>query len=146
MNSEARREEWENKIIALFVDNADWNLQGWCVLPNHYHLVAQVDLEVFAEKIGRLHNGVSTQWNREDKTPRRKVWFRFSERGIRSERHLCVALNYVHFNAVKHSHVADARQWPTCSVHDYLAQYGAETLRKQWKNYPVLDFGKGWDW
>ncbi len=146
MSSQTRREEWEDKILALFDDNADWQLLGWCILPNHYHLVAQVNLDVFAEKIGRLHNGVSTQWNREDKIAGRKAWFRFAERGLRSEQHSVVALNYVHFNAVKHGYVSDARQWPTCSIHDYLAQYGAKILKRNWVNYPILDFGKGWDW
>ena len=146
MDSQARREEWENKILTLFDSNGEWQLLGWCILPNHYHLVTQVDLEIFAAKIGRLHNGVSTQWNREDHRPGRQVWFRFAERGIRSERHLRVALNYVHFNAVKHGYVSDARQWPTCSVHEYLAQYGTEILKENWKEYPVRDFGKGWDW
>ena len=115
-------------------------------LPNHYHLVAHIDLAEFSAKIGRLHNGVSTQWNREDNAEGRKVWYRFSERGMRSERHLLVALNYVHFNAVKHGYVGDARNWPWCSLHDYLAEYGSHTLKRLWNAYPVHDLGKGWDW
>ena len=146
MRTQERREAWEAKILALFSENLDWELLGWSILPNHYHLLVQTDLELFAHKIGRLHNGVATQWYREDDTPGRQVWFRFSERGIRNERHLRVALNYVHFNAVKHGYVVAARDWPTCSFPNYRAQHGSDILRVNWKNYPVRDFGKGWDW
>lgn len=146
MSSPARRDEWQDKIIACFAALEEAHLLAWCVLPNHYHLVAQVDLEEFSKRIHRSHNGTATQWNREDGTAGRKVWFRFCDRGIRSDRHLRVALNYVHFNAVKHGYVNDARLWPWSSLHQYLEEQGVATVRQAWKDYPLLDFGQGWDW
>jgi REP element-mobilizing transposase RayT len=38
-------------------------------------------------------------------TGRRKVWYSFRDRAIRDERHTYHALNYLHFNAVKHGYV-----------------------------------------
>ena len=146
MASPARRDEWQAKVLSLFDEWKEAHLLSWCVLPNHYHLVAQVDLDEFARRIHRLHNGTATQWNREDQTAGRKVWFRFSERGIRSDRHLLVALNYVHFNAAKHGYVGDARDWAWSSLSLYLEEQGTGVVRQAWKDYPVLDFGKGWDW
>jgi len=72
MASEIRRDEWLDALRSCVAD-CDGDLRGWVGLPNRYHLVAQVNLAVLASKTGRLHNGKSTQWNREDQTPGRKV-------------------------------------------------------------------------
>ena len=118
---------------------------GWVVLPNHYHLLVETDLAVFRVWIGRLHNGKSTQWNREDGTPGRKVWHRFLDRAIRSERHYYASLNYIHANAAKHGYVDDASHWPWSSLHEYLDSVGREVLVDWWRRFPVRDYGRGWD-
>lgn len=103
--------------------------RAWTVLPNHYHLVAVVDLAALSKAIARLHNGTATQWNREDHCQGRSVWYRFTDRAIRSKRHYFAALNYVHTNAVKHGWAVRAEDWPWTSLHDYLRDVGRETLR-----------------
>jgi putative transposase len=121
------------------------DVHAWVVLPNHYHLLVQIDLEVFRPRIARIHNGKSTQWNREDGTPGRKVWYRFSDRSIRSQRHYYASLNHIHANPVKHAHVARADEWPWSSLPRYLEKLGRERLVEWWIRYPVRDYGKGWD-
>jgi putative transposase len=120
-------------------------VHAWAVLPNHYHMLARVDLGAFRRWIARLHNGKSTQWNRQDATPGRKVWHRFSDRWIRDERHYYASVNYIHGNPVKHGYVEDARMWPWSSLHEYLEQFGRGKLLEWWREYPVRDYGKGWD-
>ena len=145
MHHEARRLEWQEKLLDLLEDLQATTF-AWCVLPNHYHLLARLDLLAFGKSIGRLHNGTSTQWNREDGAPKRKVWHSHCDRTIRSERHFYASLNYIHANPVKHGYARRAPQWPTSSVHHYLEIWGRESLRQVWNDYPVLDYGKGWDW
>jgi len=118
---------------------------GWVILPNHYHLLIETDLRAFRTWVGHLHNGKSTQWNREDATPGRKVWHRFMDRAIRNERHFHASLNYVHANPVKHGYADDASQWPWSSLHEYLDNVGRDVLVDWWRRYPVRDYGKGWD-
>jgi putative transposase len=118
---------------------------AWVVLPNHYHLLMEGDLRVFARRIARLHNGTATQWNREDGTPRRKVWHRFSDRIIRSERHYYASLNYIHANPVRHGRVARAADWAWSSLSMYMEIVGSEELADWWRRYPVGEYGKGWD-
>ena len=144
-NTVERRDEFAHKLLSRFVALPNSELFGWCLLPNHYHLLARIDLSLFEAMIRRLHNGTSTQWNREDKEPGRRVWFSYSDRDIRSERHFWVALNYIHANAVKHGYVKNAFDWPWSSVHDFAGQHGENRLRQLWRDYPVLDFGKKWD-
>ncbi len=142
--SETRRDEWLSALRACVAD-CGGDLCGWVVLSNHYHLVAQVDLDAFAPKIGRLHNGKATQWNREDKAPGRKVWHRFSDRRIRNDRHYFASLNYVHDNAAHHGLVERSDAWRWSSLAHFRQEVGAETLEAWARGYPIERFGQGWD-
>ena len=106
MREESRRIEYERKLLDMMAGIPGTELFAWCILPNHGHLLARVELKIFRQKLGRLHNGLSTQWNREDNTPGRTVWFQFTDRGIRNEGHFFASLNYCHYNPVKHGYVS----------------------------------------
>jgi len=140
-----RRTEWENKLIAVFDSMPGSSLLAWVVMPNHYHALARVELHALRVRLGRLHNGTATQWNREDRTPGRKVWFRFTDRAIRSERHRFAALNYIHGNPVKHKLAARSTNWPWSSLREYEKAHGIAQLRRWWSDYPVDQMGEGWD-
>jgi hypothetical protein len=60
---------------------------------------------------------------------------------VRNEGHYYHALNYLHYNPVKHGYVEGPYDWPWSSVHLYHETYGREWLRDHWVEYPV---GKGW--
>ena len=145
LTTPSRLHEFSEALVQGIEQHVNGKLYAWVVLPNHYHLLAELDLAVFRAWIGRLHNGKSTQWNREDGTPGRKVWYRFSDRKIRSDRHFYASINYIHFNPVKHGYVKKATDWPWCSVHEYLDRVGRDALAKRWQRYPIRDYGKGWD-
>ncbi len=146
MATEARRTAWEAILLDRLAGDGtdDFDICAWVVLPNHYHLLIQGDLRLFGQRIARLHNGTATQWNREDRTPGRKVWHRFSDRAIRSERHYYASINYIHANPVKHGHATRADDWPWSSFGLYLETVGRERLDEWWRQYPVHDYGKGW--
>ncbi len=147
MATGARRTEWEADVIDGLCqeDSESIDIHAWVVLPNHYHLLIEGDLRVFARWVSRLHNGAATRWNREDRTPGRKVWHRFADRVIRSERHYYASLNYIHANPVKHGHAATADAWTWSSLPVYMEAIGREHLAEWWREYPVGDYGKGWD-
>jgi putative transposase len=147
MATESRRAEWEQTVISEFslASPNRIDIRAWTVLPNHYHLIIEGDLRVFARRISRLHNGKATQWNREDQAEGRKVWHRFSDRAIRTERHYYASLNYIHANPVKHGYATCAEDWAWSSFQPYLDVVGREDLAEWWKQYPVGDYGKGWD-
>jgi putative transposase len=141
LNTSERRDEFATKLLARLRVLPDTELFAWCLLPNHYHLLLRVDHAVFATLLHSLHNDTATQWNREDATPRRKVWFGYCDRDIRSERHFWTTMNYVHANAVKHGYVRRAYDWAWSSVH----QWERDALRQMWHEYPVLNYGEKWD-
>jgi putative transposase len=87
----------------------------------------------------------SRQWNLEDKSAKRKIWYKFSDRAIRCDRHYYTTLNYIHYNPVKHGYVRSPYDWTESSVGWYLETCGRQWLRDSWVEYPVLDYGRGWD-
>nr|MBC7245287.1 transposase [Chloroflexota bacterium] len=121
-------------------------MRAWVILPNHYHILAYVpDFNLLGGFFRYIHGSIARQWNIEDATPRRKVWYRFSDRAIRSERHYYTTLNYIHYNPVKHRWVISPYEWSESSVRWYIEHYGREWLQDLWVTYPIRDYGRGWD-
>jgi putative transposase len=137
---------------------------AWCVLPNHYHLLLQTregeaetregevqaregegELRRLTAGLGQMHGRLSYQWNGEEAVRGRCVWRRCSDRGIRSERHFWATMNYVHHNPVKHGYVKRWQDWPYSSAGAFLGAVGRKRAEEIWKEYPLLEYGKGWD-
>ena len=122
------------------------SVKSWVVLPNHYHVLASVgDLKSLAVRIGQLHGRTSRMWNLDDNSSGRKVWHRMSDRRIRGARHFHATVNYIHHNPVKHGYVEKWTQWPYSSAEDYLNTVGVGQATAVWREYPLDDYGKGWD-
>ncbi len=121
-------------------------IYGWCVLPNHYHVLFSCpDVRIVARELGRFHGRSSFQWNLEDGTRGRKVWFRCFDREIRSERHFWATLNYIHHNPIHHGYVEKWQDWVWSSAEKFIESYGRDRVGEIWREYPILDYGKGWD-
>jgi len=119
---------------------------AWCVLPNHFHLLIETDdLPHLKKEIGKLHGKTSYEWNQEKNQVGRTVWYRCADRKIRNERHYWATINYIHNNPVHHGYVPNWTDWPFSSAADFIAQTGREKAISIWRDYPVLDYGKGWD-
>lgn len=89
---------------------------GWVILPNHYHILANVEsLNLVSSLLKHVHGRTSHDWNVQDGLAgKRKVWLRFSDRKMRSVEQLNQALNYIHYNPVKHGMVENVYDW-ACS-------------------------------
>jgi REP-associated tyrosine transposase len=140
-----RLRDFESKLLDTVNEHCD-STNAWCVLPNHYHLLVETrELRDVTKALGELHGRSSFEWNGADACRGRKVWHRCSDRKIRSERHLWAAMNYVHHNAVHHGYVERWEDWPFSSAVAYLEEMGRDRAKDIWEDFPVLDFGKGWD-
>lgn len=137
--------EFETSLLGA-CRTASEKIFGWCILPNHYHILLRTGrIKELRKAIGQLHGRTSRQWNQEDTSVGRKVWYNYFDREMKSNRHYWASLNYVHNNAVHHGYVDHWQDWPYSSVHDYLAVVGRDEAVRIWLEYPVLDYGKGWD-
>jgi len=121
-------------------------IHAWCVLPNHYHALIETTaiLDLLAD-LGRMHGRLSHDWNGEEQTRGRQVWCGAVERYLRNDAHFWATINYVHNNPVHHGYVQRWQDWPFSSTDEYLAQMGHDEAARVWKQYPVRNYGKGWD-
>lgn len=121
-------------------------IAGWVVMPNHYHLLAQLVRATQAGRaIGSVHGRSSHYANRRDATPGRQVWFKYSDRKVRSERHFWTCVHYIIFNPVKHDYVSEMANWPWSCYQDLLAAHGQEWIDDLRREFPLKDFGRSWD-
>ncbi len=140
-----RLTECEEQMLASCLQYTA-NIYAWCVLPNHYHvLVSSQRIKSLCRELGRFHGRSSFDWNAEDDQRGRKVWFRCFDREIRSERHFWATVNYIHHNPVHHGYVEKWQDWIWSSGEKFLESVGRARATQLWRNYPVLDYGKGWD-
>ena len=135
----------ERRILGELKD-ADVSCAGWVILPNHYHLLVDVDeLATLGRALGRVHGRSSYYANGRDGTPGRRVWYRYGDRKIRSDRHFATCLHYLFLNPVKHGFVEDPRRWCWSSLPEWLRENGEERFEQLRLDYPLHDFGRGWD-
>jgi putative transposase len=59
--------------------------------------------------------------------------------------HFWATVNYIHHNPVKHGYVKSWWEWPFSSAGDFLESEGRDEAARIWKEYPLMDYGKGWD-
>ena len=140
-----RMAEFQDGLL-ISLDDVDISVHAWCVLPNHYHLLAEANsLKTVSTALGAIHGRTSHVWNGEDHSRGRRVWHSFSDRSIRTERHLWATVNYIHNNSVHHRYVTRWSDWPLSSATAYLKAVGRDEAERVWREYPVMDYGKGWD-
>ena len=100
------RLKWFEQQLLDHLQNQCLDVAAWVVLPNHYHILVKIpDIKSFTKAQGQLHGRTSFAINKEDNEQGRQVWFRCSDRVMRSERHYFTTLNYIHNNPVKHGYV-----------------------------------------
>jgi putative transposase len=145
LSSEMRRQQFMDLFFEVLVEGSV-ELHAWAVLPNHYHLLVHLeDFGILSGIFRAVHGPTAKLWNTEEDSSGRKVWYGYTDRAIRSERHYFTTLNYIHYNPVKHKWAESPYGWPQSSVHWYLQHYRREWLQDLWVSYPVREYGEGWD-
>jgi len=141
----SRMADFEDLLLKV-LEQSCGQVHAWCVLPNHYHLLVDTrSLKALGHELGQLHGRTSHAWNGEDGTRGRKVWYGSENRAIRSERHFWATMNYVHHNPVHHGYVKQWGEWPFSSARNFLDEMGKDEAARIWREFPLLDYGKGWD-
>ncbi|MEN6425277.1 MAG: hypothetical protein ABFE13_07935 [Phycisphaerales bacterium] len=143
--SPTRLDAFTRSLLAL-ITACSSQVFAWCVLPNHYHaLIETADILGLLHGLGRFHGRTSYTWNGEENTRGREVFFQVVERAMRSDRHFWATMNYVHHNPVHHGYVERWTDWPWSSATEFLAQTDPDKAKHIWREYPLGDYGQGWD-
>jgi putative transposase len=103
-------------------DRQEWRLEAWAVMANHYHFVARASSDPAALRamIQALHSRSAIGLNAMNEEHRQRVWYQYWDSCITYERSYFARLNYVHTNPVKHGIVANAGDYPWCSMAWFL--------------------------
>ena len=134
---------WLLEDILKELQAVDITCGAWVLLPNHYHLLVQCQpLRVISEPLRRVHARTARELNRRAGLTGRRVWYRFADRLIRSERHYYTTLNYIHYNPVKHGYAQRPLDWVCSSAHWYLEHHGIQWLRDGWQRHDVSSKSK----
>lgn len=143
--SPERMEQFTCELLAVLREQARQTF-AWVVLPNHYHALVEVpDIRQLLHALGKLHGRSSYTWNGEENTRGRQVFYRAADRAMRSDRHYFATLNYVHHNPVRHGYAKLWTDWPWSSAGEYLSAQEADVAKRIWHEYPLNDYGDGWD-
>ena len=137
--------EFEEALLEA-ADRCCAKVHAWVLLPNHYHFLAKArDCRSVISALGKLHGRTSFRWNGADGQRGRQVWFSAVETIMKSDRHFWATINYIHNNPVKHGYVRRWQEWPFGSALKYLDTVGKEEAERTWNEYPLGDYGDGWD-
>jgi putative transposase len=143
--SKTRIISFEKELIER-ISGSNSLLFSWCVLPNHYHILVRTDnILLLLKELGKLHGLKSYQWNKEENSRGRQAWHNCMERSIKGDAHKFATINYIHNNPVHHKYVEKWQDWPFSSAIKFIEQIGRTNAEKIWREYPVKDYGKGWD-
>jgi putative transposase len=135
-----------SELLVATLNQHETQVHAWCVLPNHYHALVETRriLEVL-KSLAQMHGRTSFAWNKGEATRGRQVWCGAAERYMRNDGHFWATLNCVHHNPVHHGYATRWQEWPFSSAREYLEMMGREFAEQTWKEYPLLDYGQGWD-
>lgn len=64
---------------------------------------------------------------------------------MRGEAHYFATLNYIHHNPIHHGYAEKWQEWPFSSAVQWLDAVGSEEAERTWRDFPLLDYGKGLD-
>ena len=116
-DTDEKRDHLERMLLAV-AKAANWQLEAWAVLSNHYHLVARGNPESapFGEFVSALHSRSAVDLNKLEGVQGRRIWHNFWDTKLTHQYSYLARLNYVHQNAVKHGLVLVANQYKWCSA------------------------------
>jgi putative transposase len=107
-----------------------FEIVAWVVLPEHQHCIWALppDDTDYSERWRLIKLLFSRALPRDERVNasrkahgERGIWQRrFWEHTIRDERDLNNHIDYIHFNPVKHGHVASPADWPHSSIHRFI--------------------------
>jgi putative transposase len=135
LNSPALKLLLLDRIQSCFAQY-QWELHHWVILDNHYHILGKSRVGKDLPKIiTNIHAFTGYHIKKISQTQKR-VWWNYWDYCPRNERDYNIRLIYLLNNPVKHGYVNDLHNYQFSSFHNALLVQGAETLRRQFKEYP----------
>jgi putative transposase len=111
------------KVLAEAVARTEIRLLAYCVMPNHWHLIAWPQEDgVLSEFVGWLTLTHTQRWHAHRRSAGSGHVYqgRFKSFPVQDDEHFYTVARYVERNALRANLVQRAEQWPWCSLHRWL--------------------------
>ena len=112
------RKRYVSKLFKLMEDSSG-DLLAWCLMGNHAHLLFRMELHELSALIHRLHTSYSLGFNGRHGHVGPVFQGRYDCRAVQSEKHLLLAVKYIHLNPADIADV-DWRTYAWSSYRGYL--------------------------
>ena len=110
------RDRDDGRFILWLLGDAEarglWVCDTFCVMPNHFHLLVETELERLAKGIHRLSGIHAQRFNRRHGRTGHLFGDRYAARVVESDRHLEGARAYVLANPVRAGLCRSPEEWP----------------------------------
>ncbi len=93
-------------------EDLGWSIQGYCLMPNHVHLMGRLSKPNLSEGMQRLHGKHGSRFNRRHNRSGHVFQGRFTAEIVRSDRHALELTRYHAMNPVRARLRKRPEQWP----------------------------------
>jgi hypothetical protein len=111
---------------------------GWCIMPNHYHLVLETARETLSYGMRRLNSVYAQQFNLRHSRSGHVFQGRFKAFVVGNEEYLLTLLRYVELNPWRAALVQHPSDWSWSSIHVSLGRDPAppwSAVRDVWARF-----------
>lgn len=106
--------------MSRIIDETQGSLYAWCLMGNHIHLVANMQIEILSAFMKRLNGGYSRYFNERHGRSGHLFESRFGSEPIKSDEQLLTVVRYVHRNPLK-ANMTDSCDYRWSSYKEYLS-------------------------
>lgn len=93
------------------VDRLGWKILGWVFMPNHHHLLVQLDRPNLAEGMHRMHFMFGQRWNERNDSTGHVLFRRYKSIPLRRAGATARVLRYIDLNPVRAGLCANPEDW-----------------------------------
>jgi putative transposase len=104
---------------------ADWSVLAYCLMPNHFHLVVEAEIDQLSLAMHRINGGYAQRFNRVHGHRGHLFQGRFHAKPVLDEAHLPGSIRYVLLNPVRAGLCERPEYWRWSS---YRASIGLATM------------------
>jgi REP element-mobilizing transposase RayT len=94
---------------------ATWTVHAYCLMPNHYHLVLEIDVPTLSSGLQQLNGSYAQEFNRRHGFSGHLFQGRFHSAPVETDSHLLELARYVPLNPVRARLCDDPADWPWSS-------------------------------
>lgn len=120
-----RRKDYEkllDKLSSLLAEG-DWTIYAYCLMPNHYHILAGEKKSSISKLIGRLFTSYGVFYNKKYQRQGPLFSDRFKSKIIQKDSYFLEVSRYIHLNPVKGDLVKNPEDYPFSSLSEYVGKF-----------------------